>query len=245
MNVEMPAELQRLIRAELHGDTGVGGRNHWWERPAVLAVDATKDIAAALLWQRGGVVTLALFERGGSRWRVAGGGGAEGVRRRELTTKRPSVRTNGPAHVLTTCGSVSARRAPVPGTARRSWISAYHLRLASEVSYLDVGGRRVEVRAHGRVMAVWETAQPPLQLAGTRPRIAACRGDGTVLSELGPGDVIDSASLHAIASVTRSNLHEWLYVTHRRQRDRTRRLQLSRNRWRLLAATCRKSLTPV
>jgi hypothetical protein len=45
------------------------------------------------------------------------------------------------------------------------------------------------------VVVVWEASRSPLFLAETQPHIAACRGDGAVLSELGPGDVIDSATL--------------------------------------------------
>ena len=185
MKPEVPVELQRLINDELHSDSGLGGRRLWWDRPAVLAVDMAGDIAAALLWQGGGVVASALFERGGTRWRSAGGGAGG----------RPSAGTAGPAHVLTVCESFCARRRRVPGTAGSGWVAAHHLRLAREVSYLDVGGRRAAVPAHGRVVVVWEASRSPLFLAETQPHIAACRGDGAVLSELGPGDVIDSATL--------------------------------------------------
>lgn len=195
MKPEVPVELQRLINDELHSDSGLGGRRLWWDRPAVLAVDMAGDIAAALLWQGGGVVASALFERCDTRWRSVGGGAGEGRRRREMTGGRPSAATAGPAHVLAVCGSVGARRRRVPGSAGSRWVAAHHLRLAREVSYLDVGGRRVQVPAHGRVIVVWEASRSPLVLAETQPRITACRGDGTVLSELGPGDVIDSAAL--------------------------------------------------
>lgn len=78
-------------------------------------------------------------------------------------------------------------------------VAAHHLFLAREVSYLDVGGRRVEIPRHGHAVAVWkvdwETTSAPFLPEQARPRIAACRGDGTVLSELGPGDYVDHATL--------------------------------------------------
>lgn len=136
----LPDELRRLIRDELRSgsyiqdalrlDPSVGGRRRWWDRPAVFAVDVAEDIAAALLWQGGGVIATALFKHYGGRWQAAGGGAGEWCRRGELTRGRPSVKTASLPHILTIRGEqlwgglegsrrISApdgrRTSPVPG----------------------------------------------------------------------------------------------------------------------------------
>jgi hypothetical protein len=201
MKSEMPIDLQRLIQDELYSDSGLGGRRFWWQRPAVLAMDIADDVAAALLWRRGGIIASAMFERCGGQWRLVGGGAEEGCRRSEIFSGRPRAETAGPAHILTVRGSTFMRRKRAgqgsPGTANAGWVANHHLRLASEVGYLDTDGRRIEVPAHGHVVVVWASPQTPAFLASRRPRIVACRRDGTVLSELGPNEFVDSATLSA------------------------------------------------
>jgi hypothetical protein len=96
MRDDTPEGLRHLIHDELHSGSGLGGGVSLW-RSVVLAVDVAGDVAAALLWQRGGVVASALFEYGDGQWWPRGGGAQEGCRHREIFTGRPSAETAGPA----------------------------------------------------------------------------------------------------------------------------------------------------
>src|SRR5258708_19592657 len=92
MKPEAPVELQRLINDELHPDSGLGGRRLWWDRPAVLAVDMAGDIAAPLMWQGGGVVASALFERFATPRRFTVGATAHKLPRNEMPPPPPPTR---------------------------------------------------------------------------------------------------------------------------------------------------------
>jgi hypothetical protein len=87
-----------------------------------------------------------------------------------------------------------------------------HLRVAAEVEYIQAGERRISVPEHGYVLVVWTSA--PAVLPSGRPRIVAVGRDGSVLTELGPEDYLDSltlASLDDAASVQPRSCDNFLY----------------------------------
>jgi hypothetical protein len=68
-----------------------------------------------------------------------------------------------------------------------------YLRVATEVEYIQAGKRRIHVPEHGYVVVVWKSV--PTSLLSGRPRIVAVGRDGSVLTELSPGDYFDSLTL--------------------------------------------------
>lgn len=140
----------------------------------------------------------------GRTWEYLGGGGA--IRTATLR-ERDSAMVLGPAHLLQVDGSCSVRdlvwraRRQLPQPDARSyddvWIGCTALRVATEVTRVRVSGREIAVPGHGHVVVVWKVrgAVPHL----VRPQITALDGSGRVLTELGLGSYLDSATLAAIS----------------------------------------------
>jgi hypothetical protein len=169
-------------------------------RPAVLALDVTSGVAAALMWKPGGTVTLALFEDSDAQWRSCGGGSAADNRRKQVLGCRPSAADGGPAAILTLLSSVSARRRR-QGSAPASAVVGEHLRVASEVSFIEADGRRIDAPRHGNIVLAWEAPAGPESSVrrGRRPSIVAFGSDGQVLTTLSPGAAIDSAVIMGVS----------------------------------------------
>jgi hypothetical protein len=70
------------------------------------------------------------------------------------------------------------------------WVGSSELRVAAEVGHLLVGGRRIEVPGHGRVIVAWKSRSTGS--GGVRPLIVAVGRDGSELSRIGPHDSMDS-----------------------------------------------------
>ena len=70
------------------------------------------------------------------------------------------------------------------------WIGSSKLQVASGVSHLLVGERRIEVPRHGRLIVAWKA--PPTGNRGLRPLIVAVGPNGSELSRIGPHDRMDS-----------------------------------------------------
>jgi hypothetical protein len=70
------------------------------------------------------------------------------------------------------------------------WIGSSELQVASGVSHLLVGERRIVVPGHGRLIVAWKS--PPTGNRGLRPLIVAVGPNGSELSRIGPHDRMDS-----------------------------------------------------
>jgi hypothetical protein len=69
-------------------------------------------------------------------------------------------------------------------------------RVAVEVDHILAGERRISVPGHGYVIVVWKSA--PTATSSGRPPIAAIARDGSLLSELGSDDYLDSLTLASL-----------------------------------------------
>ncbi|MGA2829417.1 MAG: hypothetical protein ABSF03_25265 [Streptosporangiaceae bacterium] len=206
LGIGRAARWARLEDIGLGVVQGTPRRRRWLRvrRVAIVAVDVDTGAGGAAVWLatrlhgRRPETWRMLYERAGAGWCAVGGGGE--TEDRGFLAGRPSALTRGPASLLVSWGSSAARssadRAP-GGTARTSadarWIACETFRVATEVTSLQVGGRSVEVPAHGKVIVAW--VSPPTSLPTHRPPIACLRADRTVLTELASDEHVDSATL--------------------------------------------------
>ena len=192
---------------------------------AVADIDLSSGIAAVWLARqvrsRVTVQDLQCYEMSSGTWQYLGRCGSI---RSAARQKRVSAAALGPAHLLQVEGSCASRdlawRAGRPLSERDAWsledcwIGCTTLRVATEVARVQVSGRQgqgdaaghavagaVDVHglgraAHGHVVVAWKarSAVPHLR----RPRITALDGTGNVLTELGPGNYLDTATMAAI-----------------------------------------------
>lgn|GEM_PF-4059618 len=174
---------------------------------AVADIDLSSGIAAVWLARqvrsRVTVQDLQCYEMSSGTWQYLGRCGSI---RSAARQKRVSAAALGPAHLLQVEGSCASRdlawRAGRPLSERDAWsledcwIGCTTLRVATEVARVQVSGRQIVVPAHGHVVVAWKarSAVPHLR----RPRITALDGTGNVLTELGPGNYLDTATMAAI-----------------------------------------------
>ncbi|MFI0259248.1 hypothetical protein ACH4OW_09455 [Streptomyces sp. NPDC017056] len=145
-----------------------------------------------------------LFERCGRDWTYVGGSSGTAD---PLPGRRRKAGEPGQAGMVEVAGTGSVvSRAHVAhlhdvAPLALPLIGCAELHVAAEVDHLVAGGRRVEVPAHGSLIVVWRfpplpgTAAPGKALSGpaaTRPLIRCLAADGSPLSELRPGDYLDS-----------------------------------------------------
>lgn len=177
------------------------GWRHRLAGVVVVASDIDSDAGVAAVWlaRRPGSPDArdetCLFERIEKRWRYLGGGGGSGSEL--LVAGRPSASQGGPASVITSMsGTASRSRADREAQGDRrdfsqvGWVACAMFRVAAEVEHLQAGARRITVPEHGYVIIAWKA--PPASAFPPRPPIVAVGEDGSVLSELGPGDHLDS-----------------------------------------------------
>ena len=181
-------------------------RRHRRAGVVVVASDINEDAGVAAIWlacrfgRPGGIDELCQYERIAGNWQYVGGGG--GNTTDFAPTGRPSAALAGQASMLTHLGGTAGRsradldaqgdqRAP----SRAGWVAGATFRVATEVTHLQVGARRVEVPEHGHVIVAWKA--PPAENPG-RPPVTALSADGAILSELGPDMHLDSLSWAAI-----------------------------------------------
>ena len=152
-------------------------------------IDADAGVAAAWLVRRPGsarqMVETWLYQRGPGGWEGLGGsaGGGKGIGPAYGTlAARPSAARDGPGGMLTRWGGGRSHE-------RGGIVGCDYLRVATEVEYIQAGKRRICVPEHGYVVVVWKSA--PTSLLSGRPRIVAVGRDGSVLTELAPGDYFD------------------------------------------------------
>ena len=176
------------------------GWRHRLAGVVVVASDVDTDAGVAAVWlvRRPGSPDardgFCLFERIGNGWRYRGGGGGSGTEL--LRAVRPSASGSGPASVITSMsGSASRSRADREARGDQQdlsqvgWVACAMFRVAAEVGHLQAGARRITVPEHGYVIIAWKA--PPASRPA-RPPIVAVGEGGFRLSELGPGDHLDS-----------------------------------------------------
>ena len=167
----------------------------------VVASDVDSDAGVAAVWlvRRPGSPDAwdetCLFERIDNRWRYLGGGGGSGSE--VLRAGQQSASQAGPGSVITSLSGTASRsradreaRDDQRDLSQVGWVACAMFRVAAEVEHLHAGARRVTVPGHGYVIVTWKA--PPASLLPLRPPIAAVGADGSRLSELGPGDHLDS-----------------------------------------------------
>ena len=180
-------------------------RRHLRAGIVVVASDIDADAGVAAVWlaravRRPRFEEICQYERVAGNWQYVGGGGSNAGE--FAPGGRQSVSVAGPASVLRHLGGVAGRsradreaQGDQLDPSRAGWVAGATFRVAAEVTCLQVGGRRVGVPEHGHVVVAWKTApaeRPP------RPPITALSADGTILSELRPGDHIDTLTWAAI-----------------------------------------------
>jgi hypothetical protein len=168
-------------------------------RIVLLATDADSDAGVAAVWlvrRPGGArqaVETWLYERGPRGWRGLGGGATIGGRAigpaYNILDSRPSAARHGPGSILTRWDGPA-------GYEHDGIVGCDHLRAAAEVAYIQAGDRRIIVPDHGYVVVAWKSA--PAGVPSGRPPIAALSQDGSALTQLGPGDYLDSRTLASL-----------------------------------------------
>jgi hypothetical protein len=169
-------------------------------RPVILAADSDACIAAVLVWYHTGTLADILLEYDEGRWKEIGGGREEGQNLADLRRSQSQPEGADPGAIMSVSQSSAARRLAGRLTGNPDvirWAVSYHVRVAAEVAFLTVGTRRITVPAHGNVIIASAASPGRTLLPGHRPAIRAYRADGTLLSELVPSDLVDSATLDA------------------------------------------------
>jgi hypothetical protein len=170
----LPRRYLNVVSADVDLDLGIG---------AVWLVHRPRSARAE--------TRIARIESYGGRWAYSGAGSAPG----DVDAGRQAAGHPGQYGMIELGGSSggvsNAYRLEHPHSpvSAAPWVEASELRVATEVSHLLIGERRVEVPAHGRVIMVWKT---PSAGGGTRPLITAFGRDGSELSRIGPHDKVDS-----------------------------------------------------
>jgi hypothetical protein len=210
------AELGRLIVA--------GGKAHRWPIPGahrcvVEAVDVDQDAGLSAVL----IVTLPIrgmameyqeaYEHEASRGWISMGGASTYPANRASARARPSAARSGPPGLISKGGSSGGRsylerlRLAEAGLGPQEfrvvhWIHVSMIDTSVEVDHLLFCGRRIEVPGHGRCVVVWRSAAPTSTSWPARPRIAAVDRSGRILTELGPGDVLDTLTRAFVDELT-------------------------------------------
>ena len=211
--MKMPgsAELRRMRRIERWMGIIVSGvarrvvngeppQPGWLPRRWLTVVSGDVDLdggigAVWLVWRPGSAKAethTALMERCGGRWRYTGGGSASGG---DVVTERRAAGQPGQIGMIEGGGGAGglgyAWRLKHPHSITAApWVGSSELRVAAEVGHLLVGGRRIEVPGHGRLIVAWKSRSTGS--GGLRPLIVAMGRDGSELSRIGPHDSMDS-----------------------------------------------------
>lgn len=195
MEIILPRVVRRVVNGEV---TQPGWMPRRWLTLVSGDVDLDAGIGAVWLVRRPGSAKAethtALIERCGEKWQDTGSGGASGgdLPGERLAAGGPGqvgmIELGGGAGVLSYAYRLQHRHPDSIGTA--PWVGSNELQVAAEVDHLLVGGRRVDVPRHGRLIAVWKS--PSRGHAGVRPLIVAVGRDGSELSRFGPQDRMDS-----------------------------------------------------
>lgn len=201
MEILVPRIFQRVVN-------GKAPQPGWLPRRWLSVVSADVDMDAGigavwLVWRAGSAraeTRIAKIERCHGRWDYTGAGGTSG----DLEPDRQAAGQPGQVGMIElggyTGGVSHAYRLQHPHSAvgERPWTGASELQVAAEVTHLQVGERRIEVPAHGRVIVAWKSRSTGC--GGVRPLIMAYGSDGSELSRIGPQDSMDSYSWAKLSS---------------------------------------------
>ncbi|MFF3274763.1 hypothetical protein ACFYWU_28120 [Streptomyces chrestomyceticus] len=176
----LPGMVRRVLR-------GAEPQPRWVPRRVLTVVSADVDTtagvgAAWVVWRpkaAGAREHILIVERRRGRWRYVGGGSGPAAEADEVGV----IGIGGGAGVR----GLAHRPDPPYSVGAPSWIGCAEVHLGREVRHLLVGDRRIEVCGRRRIVIVWRSAR-----AGLRPLLVALGHQGTELSRLGPGDVLDS-----------------------------------------------------
>ena len=193
MGIIVPGVARRVVN-------GKAPQPGWLPRRWLTVVSGDVDLgggigAVWLVWRPGsaGAEThTALMERCGRQWRYTGGGSASGG---DVATGRRAAGQPGQVGMIECGGGAGglgyAWRLQHPRSVTAApWVGSSELRVAAEVGHLLVGGRRIEVPGHGRLIVAWKSRSTGS--GGLRPLIVAVGHDGSELSRIGPHDSMDS-----------------------------------------------------
>lgn len=169
---------------------------HRWLTVVAADVDAGAGIGAIWLVGRPGSANAqtytALIERCGGQWQHVGGSSRSGG---DVPAGRSAAGQSGQIGLIELqegSGHLSyAYRQQHPrslGTA--PWVGSSELQVASGVSHLLAGERRIEVPGHGRLIVAWKS--PSTGSGGLRPVFVAVGPNGSELSRIGPHDHMDT-----------------------------------------------------
>ena len=199
--------VPRVFRRVVSGKVSQPG---WLPRRWLIVVSGDMDLdggigAVWLVWRIGSAKAetyRARVERCGGQWEYTGAGRAPwgGVAAERSAAGRP-----GQIGMIE-CGGGGGGRSyayrlqhPHDSITAAPWVGSSELQVAAEVGHLVVGGRRVEVPAHGRLIVAWKS--PATGSEGLRPLIVALGRDGSELSRIGPHDSMDSYTWAKLSSV--------------------------------------------
>ena len=124
------------------------------------------------------------YELRGSKWYPLGSDSMSPEER--FPGPRPSAQEAGPACLLVRCAAGGGRSAV-------GWVSYEAYRVAKEVASLEIGSRMTAVLPHGYCMVAWKSHRQDGPTP--RPLIKALGSSGEVLTEIGPGQFLDTATL--------------------------------------------------
>ena len=180
--------------------TGKAPQPGWLPRRWLTVVSGDVDLdggigAVWLVWRPGSAKAethTALIERCGGQWQYTGGGSASGG---DVAAERSAAGQPGQVGMIECGGGAGglsrAYRLQHPHSITAApWVGSSELRVAAEVGHLLVGGRRIEVPGHGRLIVAWKSRSTGS--GGLRPLIVAVGRDGSELSRIGPHDSLDS-----------------------------------------------------
>jgi hypothetical protein len=193
MGVVVPRVVRRVV-------TGKAPQPGWLPRRWLTVVSGDVDLdggicAVWLVWRPGSAkaeTRTALIERCGGQWQYTGSGSSSGG---YAATERLAAGQPGQIGMIECGGSTGglsyAYRLEYPNSiTAATWVGASELHVAAEVDHLLLGGRRIEVPRHGRLIAAWKSRSTGN--GGLRPLIVAVARDGSELSRIGPHDSMDS-----------------------------------------------------
>jgi hypothetical protein len=172
--------VSRVARRVVNGKAPQPG---WLPRRWLTVVSGDVDPgggigAVWLVWRPGSAKAethTALMERCGGRWQYTGGGSASGG---DVAAGRSAAGEPGQVGMIECGGGAGALgcawRLQHPGSITAApWVGSSELRVAAEVGHLLVGGRRIEVPGHGRLIVAWKSRS-----TGSGGGTAAHRGGG-------------------------------------------------------------------
>lgn len=160
----------------------------------IVAVDVDNLSGVAVVWARirhygcRSMTYHIQYEFRRSGWYSLGSDAMSGGER--FAGPRPSIQQAGPACIL-------VRGASGGGRSSAGWVNYETYRAGQEVTELKVGHRIVTIQPNGYCVLAWKSQGN--DGFASRPLIRALGGRGEVLTELHPGEQLDTTTLASIS----------------------------------------------